>query len=179
LLEEWFVRLLIVDDHPVVSNGLAAVDEYFDQHADAALIDTVLPDISGFEVIRRILMRKVTARLILFDIEPNLARAICVANIGAMGYVSKNDAPDYLYGILRLVVTGKNALARIIVPDTGLPITHRKTFFSTRQARVFQLLGAGRDLKGSQRSSIFHIARWQRIAQGCAPNLDFKPPRSL
>ena len=70
------LRLLIVDDHPVVVTGCraifagraevetfdvrdgeAGVAAYFDLRVDLGLIDINLPDISGFEVLRRILAR--------------------------------------------------------------------------------------------------------------------------
>jgi DNA-binding NarL/FixJ family response regulator len=96
------LRLLIVDDHPVVITGCRAVfagrpdvetfdmrdgeagiAAYFELGADLALIDINLPGASGFEVIRRIVEQDGQARLIAFSMNADPAVAARAIELGA------------------------------------------------------------------------------------------------
>src|SRR5208282_5350220 len=81
-----WVRVLVVDDHPIVASGCRALLEsdpaikvldaadanagyaaYFAHQPDVALIDLNLPGLSGLELCRRILQRAPDARIIIFS----------------------------------------------------------------------------------------------------------------
>ncbi|MDE2377707.1 response regulator transcription factor, partial [Bradyrhizobium sp.] len=80
------MRILIVDDHPIVASGCRAVlaDEgeidileaadaesgecvFIVERPDISVIDINLPTVSGFELARRILERAPEARIIMFS----------------------------------------------------------------------------------------------------------------
>ncbi len=80
------MRVLIVDDHPIVASGCRAVlagepeivlleasdaesgERVFTaEHPDICVIDINLPTVSGFELARRILARVPSARIIMFS----------------------------------------------------------------------------------------------------------------
>ena len=88
------MRLLIVDDHPVVVTGCraifagradvetfdvrdgeAGVAAFFDSGADLAMIDINLPDVSGFEACAALSARDAEARLIAFSMNADPAIA--------------------------------------------------------------------------------------------------------
>src|SRR5258708_5365908 len=80
------MRVLIVDDHPIVASGCRAVlagepeivlleasdaesgeRAFTAEHPDICVIDINLPTVSGFELARRILARDASARIIMFS----------------------------------------------------------------------------------------------------------------
>ena len=109
------MRILIVDDHPIVASGCRAVladepaivlleacdaesgERVFDtEHPDICVIDINLPTVSGFELARRILVRDPSARIIMFSMNDDPVFAARAIEIGAKGYVSKTGDPHDL-----------------------------------------------------------------------------------
>ena len=107
------MRILIVDDHPIVASGCRAVlaDEpeivlleapdaesgeraFIAERPDICVIDINLPTVSGFELARRILIH---------DDPVFAARAI---DVGAKGYVSKTGDPNDLVEAIHEVARG-------------------------------------------------------------------------
>ncbi|MBV9530650.1 MAG: response regulator transcription factor, partial [Bradyrhizobium sp.] len=103
------MRVLIVDDHPIVASGCRAVlaDEgelvlleasdaesgervFGCEHPDVCVIDINLPTVSGFELARRILARDASARIIMFSMNDDPIFAARAIEAGAKGYVSKS-----------------------------------------------------------------------------------------
>src|SRR5712691_6023807 len=120
------MRILIVDDHPIVASGCRAVlagepeivlleasdaesgeRVFATEHPDISVIDINLPTVSGFELARRILARAPSARIIMFSMNDDPVFAARAIEIGAKGYVSKSGDPRELE-ILRLLSTGKS-----------------------------------------------------------------------
>jgi two-component system, NarL family, invasion response regulator UvrY len=107
------VKVLIVDDHPIVISGcrallaqrpditlIAALDGeqgyklYAEHQPDAAVIDIKLPGLSGFEITRRILIKDPQAKIILFSMNDDPIFAARAIECGAKGYFAKNDDPN-------------------------------------------------------------------------------------
>jgi len=131
------MRILIVDDHPIVASGCRALladnrdvtileapdaesgeAAFAAERPDICVVDINLPGVSGFELARRILARDATARIIMFSMNDDpvfVARAI---ETGAKGYVSKTGDPQDLVDAIREVAKGgvylPPALARSI-----------------------------------------------------------------
>src|SRR5262245_47625057 len=110
--ELWPVRVLIVDDHPIIVSGCRALLEgegdievveapdgaggfaaYFDFKPDVAIIDINLPGYSGLELLRRIIVRAPEARLVVFSMNDDPIVAARAIEAGARGYIAKNDDP--------------------------------------------------------------------------------------
>ena len=102
-------RLLIVDDHPVVREGLAmhiamqpdlevcgeaedlpaAMALLKSAQPDVAIIDVSLKDSNGIELIRRIRARDQAVRILVWSMYPEHLYAERALRAGAMGYVHK------------------------------------------------------------------------------------------
>src|SRR5215831_8262977 len=117
------MRVLIVDDHPIVASGCRAVlagepDEielleasdaesgervFTAEQPDISVIDINLPTVSGFELARRILSRAPAARIIMFSMNDDPVFAARAIDVGAKGYVSKTGDPCDLVEAIRQV----------------------------------------------------------------------------
>src|SRR5258707_2949964 len=103
------IRVLCIDDHALVREGLAAlINRQADMHViaeatsgsdgieqfrlhqpDVSLVDLRLPDISGIEVISRILGEKPYARVLVISSSEGDVDIHRALSAGAMGYVLK------------------------------------------------------------------------------------------
>jgi len=105
-------KVLIVDDHPVVllgcrslfaSDNTVKIEEatdaksghraYLARKPDITVIDIKLPDVSGFELMRRIRKDDPEARIIIFSMNDDPALVVRAIDMGAQGYVSKVAIP--------------------------------------------------------------------------------------
>jgi DNA-binding NarL/FixJ family response regulator len=124
------MKVLIVDDHPVVLSGCRSlfasdntvrVDEatdaksghraYVTKRPDVTVIDIKLPDVSGFELMRRIRKDDPEARIIMFSMNDDPAFVVRAIEMGAQGYVSKSDDPRTLVKAVRRVAAGDNFIS--------------------------------------------------------------------
>src|SRR6267142_3614945 len=123
-------KVLIVDDHPVVLSGCRSlfasdssvkIDEATDAKSghrafitkkpDVTVIDIKLPDVSGFELMRRIRKDDPDARIIMFSMNHDPAFVVRAVELGAQGYVSKADDPRVLVKAVRKVAAGDNFIS--------------------------------------------------------------------
>src|SRR6187549_333471 len=123
-------KVLIVDDHPVVLSGcraLFAADPsvkiegagdaksghraWVSRRPDVTIIDINLPDVSGFELMRRIRKDDPDARIIMFSTNDDPAFVIRAVDMGAQGYISKGDDPRLLVKAVRKVAAGDNFIS--------------------------------------------------------------------
>ena len=127
-------RVLIVDDHPVVREGLAAqlaaqpgleVCGEAEGVADAlALVEAVKPDVAvvdislkagnGIDLIKRLKARHASVRVLVWSMYQEGLYAERALRAGALGYVHKGRATREIVGAIRAVLAGKVN----IVPET-------------------------------------------------------------
>src|SRR3984885_3130577 len=119
------MRILIVDDHPIVASGcrallagkpditvLEAADAesgeaaFVAERPDICVLDINLPGVSGFELARRILGRDGSARIIMFSMNDDPIFAARAIEAGAKGYVSKSGDPGDLVEAIHEVSRG-------------------------------------------------------------------------
>jgi DNA-binding NarL/FixJ family response regulator len=159
-------RLLIVDDHPVVLSGcrsLFAADSslkveeasdaksghraYLQKRPDVTIIDINLPDVSGFELMRRIRKDDPSAKIIMFSMNSDPAFVVRAIEMGAQGYVSKGDDPRMLVKAVRKVVAGDNFISPLLAEAVTFSSAAIKaspaTQMSSRELEILRLLGRG------------------------------------
>jgi DNA-binding NarL/FixJ family response regulator len=132
------IRVLVVDDHPVVRSGLLAllteasgfepVGEAQDGIAalaairrtrpDVVLMDLAMPNLSGVEATRRVTARPETERvavlvLTMSDDDASLAAAV---RAGARGYLLKDAGADEVLAAVRAVARGDVVFGRGVAP---------------------------------------------------------------
>jgi DNA-binding NarL/FixJ family response regulator len=160
------IRVLIVDDHPVVvsgcrslfaSDGSVKIDEagdaksgqrtYLQKRPDVTIIDIKLPDVSGFELMRRIRKDDPDAKIIVFSMNDDPAFVVRALEMGAQGYVSKGDDPRLFVKAVRKVAAGE----RFISPHLAKAVTfagaeikaNPSAQMNARELEILRLLGRG------------------------------------
>src|SRR3954464_8012430 len=123
-------KVLIVDDHPVVLSGcrsLFASDNtvkieeatdaksghraYLARKPDVTVIDIKLPDVSGFELMRRIRKDDPEAKIIMFSMNDDPAFVVRAVEMGAQGYVSKRVDPRLFVQAVRKGAAGEKFIS--------------------------------------------------------------------
>jgi two-component system, NarL family, invasion response regulator UvrY len=163
------MRVLIVDDHPIVASGCRALfaDDleivileapdaetgervFAARHPHICVIDINLPTVSGFELARRILARDASARIIMFSMNDDPVFAARAIEIGAKGYVSKAGDPYDLVEAIREVGNGGTflppAIARSIAFAGPAYAKSPLSKLNSREMEILRLLSAGKSL---------------------------------
>ena len=172
------MRVLIVDDHPIIVSGCRALLEgepeievieaqdgaagfaaFFNQKPDVGVIDINLPGYSGLELLRRILEREPEARLVIFSMNDDPTVAARAIEAGAKGYIAKNDDPALFADAIKTVANGGRYLhpemARRIAFLRADPSPDAVSNLSARETRNPSPSGGrphdGADRRSSQR----------------------------
>src|SRR5512144_3155401 len=163
------MRILIVDDHPIVASGCRAVlaDEgeidileaadaeggecvFIVERPDICVIDINLPTVSGFELARRILAHTASARIIMFSMNDDPVFAARAIEIGAKGYVAKTGDPQDLVEAIHEVGKGgvylPSAIARSIAFAGPAFARSPLSKLTSREMEILRLLSAGKSL---------------------------------
>jgi two-component system, NarL family, invasion response regulator UvrY len=162
------VKVLIVDDHVIVREGVRrllapyhdvvihevalaadAVPAYRLHRPDVVLLDLNLPNSSGLELLRRLLLEDKAANVLIFSMHSEALYASRAINAGARGYISKGAAADELMTAIRRVCEGGRYVEReiaaqmVLMPNPGQDPMQRLT---TREADILRLLAEGKTL---------------------------------
>lgn len=165
------VRFLIVDDHPIVRQGLRlllesepdllVVGEAADTPAalrgvallapDVAIVDLSLPGIGGIELIKTLRATHPDVLILVLSMHDEMVYAERALRAGAVGYVSKLDAPDTLVGAVRRILAGQRHLseraASAVISNLGPAARKAERSplerLSDRELEVFRLIGDG------------------------------------
>ncbi len=159
-------KVLIVDDHPVVLFGCRSlfaadhsirIDEasdaksghraFVNKRPDVTVIDIGLPDVSGFELMRRIRKDDPDAKIIMFSTNDDPALVVRAVEMGAQGYVSKGDDPKILVKAVRKVAAGDNfispQLAEAVTFAAAAIKANPASQMTPRELEILRLLGRG------------------------------------
>lgn len=164
-------RVLLVDDHPTMREGLIRVIEREDdltvcgeaesiQRAlemieaskpDIAVVDISLGGQNGIELIKDIKIRYSQLPVLVHSMHDESVYAERSLRAGAKGYISKKEPPQKLLQAIREVLQGEislsEAMTRHILHAVGADRPDRKTSpfreLSDREFEVFELTGQG------------------------------------
>src|SRR5258706_4704751 len=125
------IRILVVDDHPVLRQGLAAlvggqtdmrivgeasngreaIQQFRAHHPDVTLMDLQMPEMNGLDAMIAIRGEFPEARIIVLTTYAGDAQVLRALKAGARGYLLKNSLHKELLETIRSVHAGKRALS--------------------------------------------------------------------
>jgi DNA-binding NarL/FixJ family response regulator len=128
------IAILIVDDHPIVRDGLEAIlstqpdfqisgaaasgEEaltlFEKQRPDVVLLDLEMPGMDGVEVIRQLRKRSPGVRIVVFTAFDTDERILSALQAGAKGYLLKGAPRSELFEAIRVVHQGGSLLQPVV-----------------------------------------------------------------
>jgi DNA-binding NarL/FixJ family response regulator len=156
------IRVVVVDDHPVVRAGLRgmlaahpdievageassaaeAVAAVLDHEPDVVLMDLRMPGTDGVQATRLVLARQPRCRVVVLTTYDNDADILHAVEAGASGYLLKDASPDELAQAIRAAAAGGSVLA----PSVAAKLVSRlrsPPVLSPREVEVLRLVSTG------------------------------------
>ena len=165
-------RVFIVDDHPLVREGLTnlingqddlivcgeakdsaqAINGIAKARPDVALIDISLENESGLELVKQLKTQFPQVALIILSMHDEALYAERALRAGAQGYVMKHETSKSVLASIRRVLGGGVYVSERIVKRMALRLTSSRQpitsspveRLSDRELEIFRLLGQGR-----------------------------------
>ncbi len=161
------IRILVVDDHPVVRAGIAALLEEADDieivgtaasgeealaavatlAPDLVVMDLRMPGMDGDEATSRILAAHPDVRVLILTTYESDDAILSAIAAGASGYLLKAAPEEELIAGVRAVAAGEVALApsvsRMLVARTRQPAASAAPALTPREQEVLQLVAEG------------------------------------
>jgi len=155
------IRILAVDDHPVVrrgiaamiatqadmtlvaeaSNGREAIQQFRAHRPDIALMDLQMPEMSGLDAVSAIRGEFPDARIIALTTYAGDVQILRAVKAGAQAYLLKNTFHEELIDTIRAVYAGKKKLS----PEASFEIAEHSTddALTPAEISVLRLIAAG------------------------------------
>jgi DNA-binding NarL/FixJ family response regulator len=164
------IKVLLVDDHAVVRNGMRlmlgtaddievageaetaqeALRASRDRDFDVVLVDINLPDISGLELIKRLREHKSKLAAVVLSSYPEEIYAVRAFKHGAAGYLNKSSSADIIIAAVRKAATGGKYVSPVMMEKLAGMIGGDKMEshegLSDRELEVLKLIAAGDSL---------------------------------
>jgi DNA-binding NarL/FixJ family response regulator len=167
------IALLIVDDHPVVRDGLVAIlgtqpdfkvageaasgEEalaLFERlRPDVILLDLEMPEMDGVEVIKRLRATRPEVKIVVFTAFDTDERILSALQAGAKGYLLKGAPRSELFEAIRIVHRGGSLLQPVVASRLLSQLSGSESAtgsaepLTPREAEVLQLLAQGKPNK--------------------------------
>lgn len=167
------LKCLVVDDHPIVRQGICAllgralagatVAEAASAAAalaaiqrepwDLLVLDIALPDKHGLEVLKEAKLLRPALPILMLSLYPEREFALRALKAGAAGYLSKDRDPDELIGAVKVVLAGGRYITSSLAEQLAQQMTGQRALaphegLSDRELEVLRLLGQGKTVSG-------------------------------
>jgi two-component system invasion response regulator UvrY len=160
------VKILIVDDHPIVrsglrrlltaepeievreaANGREALSVFREQRPTLVILDLNLPGVGGLEVLSRLKAIDPDARILVLSMHDDQIHVTRALQAGAAGYISKSAPADELLEAIRRVAGGhtyiEHEIAEELVFSQIRAASHPLKDLSSRDLDIMRLLAEG------------------------------------
>lgn len=159
------IRILIVDDHPVLregvaamledeadfaivgeaSNGIEAIERARAARPDVILMDLQMAGMNGFEAIRAIRKENPDARILVLTTYSGDVQAVRALKAGAIGYMLKSSIRRDLLQAIRNVHQGKRHIDQAIANEIAVHVA--SDMLTERETAVLHLVAQGKPNK--------------------------------
>jgi RNA polymerase sigma factor (sigma-70 family) len=159
------IRVLVVDDHAIVRQGIRQVLESADgfvvvgeaangsealtqaeaQLPDVVVLDVSLPGDSGLEVVKRLKRTFPTTRVLMLSVYDNTEYVLESVRAGADGYLLKDSAPAELREAIRAVHGGEGAFSAATARQLNAAL-RQEAQRQEREGRLESLTARERDV---------------------------------
>lgn len=163
------IRLVIVDDHPLVREGIrqalsvdgfevvgdagtaeAGLDLVRELRPDVVVMDITLPGLSGIQAVEALLRERPELRVLMLSVHDHPEYLLESVRAGARGYLRKDSLPDELREAVRAVAEGRTAFGiggeatrEFAVPPVVAAVADRLPLLSPREIEVLVGIASG------------------------------------
>ena len=181
------IRVVLTDDHRVVTRGLKVFLESFadvqvvgvansgeellaqlpEWRPDVVVLDLLMPGgIDGVATMQRLNRAHPGIRVVALTASTDEARMQAVLRAGALGYVRKDADPELLLAAVRAVANGRRFIAHS--PDGA----HLAADLTPRELEVLRELAKGRSNREIASSFWSHRKLSSRMSRACCPSFN-------
>jgi DNA-binding NarL/FixJ family response regulator len=188
------VTVLLADDHPIVrqglrhlleaepnlkvvgeaSNGLEAVQLVEKFKPDVLIVDIVMPELNGLEVLKQVRERSPATCCIVLSMQSADVYVVEALRAGALGYVLKETGPSELINAINQVIQGQRYLSPriserlidVLIETSQKSVSDPYQTLTNREREVLQMAAEGlssaeiaRRLSISPRTAELHRGR--------------------
>jgi DNA-binding NarL/FixJ family response regulator len=171
-MELKMTNIILVDDHLFLREGLKkilhdesdmkVIGEAFDCNSlfellkkgepDIIILDITLPGKNGIDILKDLKQRKVSSKVLILSMHPEDRFAIRSFKAGALGYLTKESAPEELVKAIRIMLTGRKyvtkhlqeKLVNFLLDNNTDPDKPMHEALSDREYEVFIKLALGK-----------------------------------
>ena len=181
-MSERKIRILVVDDHAALregvaamvasepdivaageaANGAEAVEKFHTLRPDVTLLDIQMPVMGGLEALTRIRDKFPDARIIVLTTYEGDVQAMRALKAGASGYLLKRSLRKEMIDAIRKVHAGRRYILSEVAEEIAIHATEEQ--LSEREVVVLQLVASGkanktiaRDLSLSEETIKAHL----------------------
>ena len=158
------MRLLIVDDHSLLRDGLSALLRQLgpdteilpaadaaaalaiaerETDLDAAIVDLALPGMDGASLIETLAARRPDLPVIVLSASESAADVRRVMALGALGYVPKSASPETLLSAVKLVLSGELYVPPLVLGEAPAGAQGAAAKLTPRQSDVLACMERG------------------------------------
>jgi two-component system invasion response regulator UvrY len=161
------IRILLVDDHPVVRHGIrtilterlkgafvgeagdatAAMNQVRESPWDVVVADISLPGTSGLDLIKQLRRTHPTLPTLVVSMHPAAQFARRALSAGAAGYLTKDSQPEEFIAAIEEARRGRRYVGRdpgdVLLRWTAKSMTTPHESLSDREYQVLRMLGSG------------------------------------
>ncbi len=165
------IKILIIDDHPIVRRGLKeivseepdivvageaqnsreALELIRKQKWDVVVLDITMPDSNGLEILKQLRKERPKLPVLVLSIHSEEQYAVRVLKSGGAGFMNKEAAPAELVKAIRKVVTGGKYVSPTLAErlafdlESGEKQLHEN--LSNREFQVLCMIASGKTVK--------------------------------
>lgn len=163
------IRILVVDDHPIIRKGLKQIiEETYDliveeeasngyevlekiqkKNFDVIILDLAIPGINGLDVLKQLKKIKPELPVLILSMYPEEQYAIRVLKAGASGYLTKESAPEELVSAIRKIKNGGKYISSSLAEKLAFNISVDSNkmvheLLSDREFQVMCMIASGK-----------------------------------